>query len=93
MLQRARVMFKYRQLLEQHADELIRLCTEENGKTLEESKGSYQRGIECVEFAAGVPSLTDGRDGAARVAAGVDSASQRGSRSACASASRRSISR
>ena len=45
VLQRARVMFKYRQILEQHADELIRLCTEENGKTLEESKGSFQRGI------------------------------------------------
>jgi malonate-semialdehyde dehydrogenase (acetylating)/methylmalonate-semialdehyde dehydrogenase len=76
VLQRARVMFKYRQLLEQHADELIRLCTEENGKTLEESKGSYQRGIECVEFAAGVPSLTMGET-MERVAPGVDSASVR----------------
>ncbi|MGB9104186.1 MAG: CoA-acylating methylmalonate-semialdehyde dehydrogenase [Terriglobales bacterium] len=76
VLQRARVMFKYRQLLEQHADELIRLCTEENGKTLEESKGSYQRGIECVEFAAGVPSLTMGET-VERVAAGIDSALHR----------------
>jgi malonate-semialdehyde dehydrogenase (acetylating)/methylmalonate-semialdehyde dehydrogenase len=76
VLQRARVMFKFRQLLEQHADELIRLCTEENGKTLEESKGSYQRGIECVEFAAGVPSLMMGET-VERVSAGVDSASMR----------------
>ncbi len=76
VLQRARVMFKYRQLLEQHADELIRLCTEENGKTLEESKGSYQRGIECVEFAAGVPSLTMGET-VERVSAGIDSALHR----------------
>ena len=66
-------MFKYRQLLEQHADELIRLCTEENGKTLEESKGSDQRGIECVEFAAGVPSLMMGET-VERVSPGVDSA-------------------
>ncbi len=73
VLQRARVMFKYRQLLEPHADELIRLVTEENGKTLEEAKGSYQRGLECVEFAAGVPSLTMGET-LERVAAGVDSA-------------------
>jgi malonate-semialdehyde dehydrogenase (acetylating)/methylmalonate-semialdehyde dehydrogenase len=73
VLQRARIMFKYRQLLEQHADELIRLCTEENGKILEESKGSYQRGIECVEFAAGVPSLMMGET-LERVSAGVDSA-------------------
>jgi malonate-semialdehyde dehydrogenase (acetylating)/methylmalonate-semialdehyde dehydrogenase len=76
VLQRARLMFKYRQLLEQHADELIRLCTEENGKTLEESKGSYQRGIECVEFAAGVPSLLMGET-VQRVSPGVDSASVR----------------
>ena len=69
-------MFKYRQLLEQHADELIRLCTEEDGKTLEELKGSYQRGIECVEFAAGVLSLTMGET-VERVAAGVDSAMHR----------------
>jgi malonate-semialdehyde dehydrogenase (acetylating)/methylmalonate-semialdehyde dehydrogenase len=69
-------MFKYRQLLEQHADELIRLCTEENGKTLEESKGSYQRGIECVEFAAGVPTLLMGET-VQRVSPGVDSASVR----------------
>jgi malonate-semialdehyde dehydrogenase (acetylating) / methylmalonate-semialdehyde dehydrogenase len=76
VLQRARVMFNYRQLLEQHADELIRLCTEENGKTLEESKGSWQRGLESVEFACGVPSLMMG-EAMDRVAAGVDSASVR----------------
>ncbi len=76
VLQRARVMFKYRQLLEQHADELIHLCTEEHGKTLEESKGSWQRGIESVEFAAGVPSFMMGET-MERVAAGVDSAMTR----------------
>ncbi len=76
VLQRARVMFKYRQLLEQHADELIRLITEENGKTLDEAKGSYARGIECVEFACGVPSLIMGET-VERVSPGVDTASTR----------------
>src|SRR5215472_4248775 len=51
VLQRCRVLFKYRQVLEANADELIALITEENGKTLDESRGSFQRGIECIEFA------------------------------------------
>jgi len=55
---------------------LIRLVTEENGKTLEEAKGSYQRGIECVEFACGVPSLIMGET-VERVSPGVDTASTR----------------
>src|SRR5699024_1698598 len=54
---RARVMFKYQQLLVDHWDELAELITIENGKNLKESKGEVQRGIENVEFAAGAPSL------------------------------------
>ncbi|HMK31912.1 MAG TPA: CoA-acylating methylmalonate-semialdehyde dehydrogenase [Terriglobales bacterium] len=76
VLQRARVLFRYRQILEAHADELISLVTEENGKTREEAKGSFQRGLECVEFASGVPSLMMGET-LARVAADVDTASTR----------------
>src|SRR5215475_9468326 len=49
VLQRCRILFKYREVLEAHAEELIGLMTEENGKTLEEARGSYQRGIECIE--------------------------------------------
>lgn len=57
---RAGVMFRFRQLLEQHFGEICRLCTRENGKTLEESKGDLRRGIEVVEFCCGVPHLMKG---------------------------------
>lgn len=58
--QRARVLFKYQQLLIDHWDELARLITIENGKNYTEAYGEVQRGIECVEFAAGAPSLMMG---------------------------------
>ncbi|WP_025852895.1 CoA-acylating methylmalonate-semialdehyde dehydrogenase [Paenibacillus ehimensis] len=57
---RARIMFKYQQLLVEHWDELARLVTLENGKNYAEAYGEVQRGIECVEFAAGVPTLMMG---------------------------------
>ncbi len=57
---RAGVMFRFRQLIEQHFDELSRLCTRENGKTIEESKGDLRRGMEVVEFCCGVPHLLKG---------------------------------
>lgn len=58
---RARVLFKYQQLLIEHWEELARLVTQENGKSYNEAYGEVQRGIECVEFAAGAPSLMMGR--------------------------------
>jgi len=58
--QRARILFKFQQLLVDHWDELARLITLENGKSLEEAHGEVQRGIECVEFAAGAPTLLMG---------------------------------
>src|SRR5260370_20665263 len=76
VLQRCRILFKYRELLESRADELIALVTEENGKTLDEAKGSFQRGIECVEFACGAPTLMMG-DTVDRVGTGVDAWSTR----------------
>ncbi|QJD87269.1 CoA-acylating methylmalonate-semialdehyde dehydrogenase [Cohnella herbarum] len=57
---RARILFKYQQLLVQHWDELARLVTIENGKSYGEAHGEVLRGIECVEFAAGVPTLMMG---------------------------------
>ena len=57
---RARIMFKYQQLLVDHWDELARLITIENGKNFEEAHGEVLRGIECVEFAAGAPTLMMG---------------------------------
>ncbi|OXM88362.1 CoA-acylating methylmalonate-semialdehyde dehydrogenase [Paenibacillus rigui] len=58
---RARTLFKYQQLLHDHWEELARLITVENGKSYEEAYGEVQRGIECVEFAAGAPSLMMGK--------------------------------
>src|SRR5947207_14672313 len=76
ILQRCRVLFKYRQILEQHADELIALITEENGKTIDEARGSFARGIECIEFACGAPTLMMG-DTVDQVGTGVDGWSTR----------------
>lgn len=57
---RARILFKYQQLLVEHWEELARLITLENGKSFKEAHGEVQRGIECVEFAAGAPTLMMG---------------------------------
>jgi malonate-semialdehyde dehydrogenase (acetylating) / methylmalonate-semialdehyde dehydrogenase len=76
VIQRAKVLFKYRELLEAHAGELIALITEENGKTIEEARGSFQRGIENVEFACGVPTFMMG-DTVDQVGTGVDGWSTR----------------
>jgi len=57
---RARILFRYQQLLVENWEELARLVTLENGKSYEEAYGEVQRGIECVEFAAGAPTLMMG---------------------------------
>ncbi|GLO67389.1 methylmalonate-semialdehyde dehydrogenase [Oceanobacillus sp. E9] len=57
---RARILFKYQQLLVEHWDELAQLITVENGKNYTEAYGEVQRGIENVEFATGAPSLMMG---------------------------------
>ena len=58
--ERAKILFRYRELLSAHSEELARLVTLENGKTLDESRGSVLRGIEAVEFSCGIPSLMTG---------------------------------
>lgn len=58
---RARILFKYQQLLVEKWDELAELVTLENGKSVTEAKGEVQRGIECVEFASGAPTLMMGK--------------------------------
>ncbi|TKC18064.1 CoA-acylating methylmalonate-semialdehyde dehydrogenase [Robertmurraya kyonggiensis] len=58
---RARILFKYQQLLIDNWEELAKLITHENGKSYKEAYGEVQRGIECVEFAAGAPSLMMGK--------------------------------
>lgn len=57
---RARILYKFHQLLIESKDELARLITIENGKALSESYGEVQRGIENVEFAASAPTLMMG---------------------------------
>src|SRR5690625_1208372 len=57
---RARILFKYQQLLVEHWDELAEMITKENGKNYTEDYGEVQRGIENVEFAAGAPTLMMG---------------------------------
>src|SRR5688572_10790724 len=57
---RARTMFAFKARLEEHFEEIARLVTTEHGKTLDESRGSVRRAIECVEVACGAPSLLMG---------------------------------
>jgi len=57
---RVQVMFRLKALMEARADDLAALITRENGKTLPESKGELQRGIECVEFATSLPQIAAG---------------------------------
>ncbi len=58
---RARILFNYQQLLVKHWDELAQLITIENGKSYKEAHGEVLRGIECVEYACGAPSLMMGK--------------------------------
>jgi malonate-semialdehyde dehydrogenase (acetylating)/methylmalonate-semialdehyde dehydrogenase len=60
VVERARLMFRFRALLEQHFEELAALVTREHGKTLAEARAEVNRGIEVVEYACGIPSLIGG---------------------------------
>jgi len=59
-LKRARVMFRFKELLEQNADKICRLIGEEHGKISHDAAGELQRGIENVEYACGAPELLKG---------------------------------
>jgi len=59
-MKRARVMFKFKQLLELHADELAREISREHGKVHDDALGELARGIDCVDFACGIPQLLKG---------------------------------
>ncbi len=75
-IQRARILFKYKQLIEENIDELADLVGREHGKTLTDAKGSVIRGLEVVEFACGIPHLLKG-EFTEQVGTGVDSFSMR----------------
>jgi len=68
---RARVMFRYKELIERHMDELGLLIASEHGKVLSDAKGSIQRGLEVVEFACGIPHLMKG-EYSDNITAGMD---------------------
>jgi malonate-semialdehyde dehydrogenase (acetylating)/methylmalonate-semialdehyde dehydrogenase len=59
-LNRARVMFKFKELLERHAGDLAAIITSEHGKVLSDARGEVTRGLEVVEFACGIPHLLKG---------------------------------
>jgi malonate-semialdehyde dehydrogenase (acetylating)/methylmalonate-semialdehyde dehydrogenase len=82
-LQRARVMFRFKALLEAHADEIALLLTSEHGKVLSDARGELTRGIEVVEFACGIPQLLKS-EFTENVGTGVDSWSIRQPVGVCA---------
>ncbi len=75
-LQRSRVMFKFKELIEKNSDELTKLIVSEHGKVYEDAKGSLTRGLEVVEFACGIPQVLKG-EFSENVGTNVDSWSMR----------------
>ncbi|TLU61056.1 CoA-acylating methylmalonate-semialdehyde dehydrogenase [Thalassotalea litorea] len=74
-IKRARIMFRFKELLEQNADEICRLIGQEHGKISHDAAGELQRGIENVEFACGAPQLLKGEH-SRNVGPGIDSWSE-----------------
>jgi malonate-semialdehyde dehydrogenase (acetylating)/methylmalonate-semialdehyde dehydrogenase len=61
LMERVRLMFRFKALLEDHFEDLAAIITRHHGKTLDESRGEVRRGIEVVDFACGAPTLLQGR--------------------------------
>ena len=82
-LVRARILFNFKQLLDEHRDELAAIITREHGKTLSDARGELMRGIEVVEFACGVPQLLKGQH-SDNIGGGIDNFSLRQPLGVCA---------
>ena len=82
-LQRARIIFKYKELIEKNYDELTKLIVSEHGKVYEDAKGSLTRGLEIVEFAWGIPQMLKG-EFTENVGTNIDSWSMRQPLGVCA---------
>ncbi len=82
-LQRARVMFKFKELIEKNFDELTKIIVSEHGKVYEDAKGSLTRGLEVVEYACGIPQMLKG-EFTENVGTNVDSWSVRQPLGVCA---------
>ena len=72
---RARIMFRFKALLEERADEIVALLTEEHGKVLDDAMGEFTRGVEVVEYACGIPEMLKGEH-SKNVGPGIDSWSE-----------------
>src|SRR5215217_4944327 len=75
-MKRARVMFKFKALLDQYADDLAREISKEHGKVHDDALGEVARGIDCVDFACGIPHLLKG-EFSRNVGPSIDSYSDR----------------
>jgi malonate-semialdehyde dehydrogenase (acetylating)/methylmalonate-semialdehyde dehydrogenase len=75
-VKRARVLFKFKTLLEEHFEELAAMITQQHGKVFSDAQGEVQRGLEVVEFACGIPQLLKG-DYTEQVGGGIDNWSMR----------------
>ena len=82
-LVRARILFNFKHLLDEHRDELAAIITREHGKTLSDARGELMRGIEVVEFACGVPQLLKGQH-SDNIGGGIDNFSLRQPLGVCA---------
>ena len=82
-LQRARILFKFKELIEKNADELTKIIVSEHGKVYEDAKGSLTRGLEVVEYACGIPQMLKG-EFTENVGSNVDSWSLRQPLGVCA---------
>jgi malonate-semialdehyde dehydrogenase (acetylating) / methylmalonate-semialdehyde dehydrogenase len=71
VMERVRLLFRFKALLEERFEELAAIVTRHHGKTLDEARGEVRRGIEVVDFACGAPTLLQGRT-LREVSAGVD---------------------
>jgi len=69
---RARIMFRFKQLLEEYADEIAAAITDEHGKVLDDAMGEFGRGVEVVDYACGIPELLKG-EYTRNVGPGIDS--------------------
>jgi len=74
-LNRSRILFKFKALVETHADEIVALITKEHGKVIADAHGELTRGLEVIEFACGMPHLQKGEH-SSQVGRGIDSWSE-----------------
>ena len=82
-IQRARIIFKYKEIIEKNSDMLAKMIVSEHGKVYEDAKGSLTRGLEVVEFACGIPQMLKG-DFTENVGTNIDSWSVRQPLGVCA---------